>query len=304
MGLDIYLYWYKDVKATQERKAKYEERSQEIFNEIDKRKIRGRDERWSDAENAEEKKRYAELAAALGMQDVEDAKNHIYLGDELPSNKKRINFLSVRHPEEDMFKIGYFRSSYNSGGINTVVPNAIGGDGLHDIFEHTEDEYCFCPAWETSLELAQGMWNDYVTHLKKSGSIRVSSINPLSLNDPTVENKISSERTALAVFMKAIADKKKADKKNKGKPDPFGFDTNFSNLYGDFFLGKEPMKVRAILHGKGGMNQKVGVYIVYEIAKTKPENDSYAVALDVVVETCEWVLAQKDPQNYYLHWSG
>lgn len=304
MGLDINLYWYKDLKATQEREAKYEERSREIFDEIDKRKVRGRNERWSDAEYAEEKKRYAELAAALGMQDVEDAKNYIYLGDDLPSNKKRIAFRSVRHPEEDLFKIGYFRSSYNAGGINTVVPNAIGGEGLHDIFPREEEDYTFCPEWEESLKLATKMRDAYMAHLKKSGPIRVTSINPLSLNDPAQENKIHSERDALKVFMDALAKKKKEDKQTKGKPDPSGFSESFSNLHGDFFLGKEPMKVRAILHGKGEINQKVGVYFVYEVTEKKVENDPYVISLDVVVETCEWVLTQKDPQNYYLHWSG
>ncbi len=303
MGLDISLCWYKDLKASNEREAKYEERSSEIFDDIQKRRKRTRDETFNNKEKAELKRRQSELAAALGVQDVEDIKNHIYLGDDLPSNKKQISFPSVRHPEEELFKIGYFRSSYNSGGINSVVPNAIGGEGLHGIFPHKED-HCFCPEWEASLELAIDMRDAYVAHLRKSGAIRVTSINPLSLNDPAVDNKIHSERDALKVFMEQLEEKKKEDKKNQGKPDPFGFSEDFSNLHGDFFLGEKPMKVRAILHGKGEMKQKVGVYIVYEVAETKPEDDPYAISLDVVVETCEWVLAQKDPQNYYLHWSG
>lgn len=306
MGLDINLYWYKDLKASQEREAKFRERSDEIYTEIERRKPRKREDRFSKRENDECTKRRVELATALGVQDVEDTKNSIFLGDDLPSNKKKIEFQSVRHPKEDVFKIGYFRSSYNASGINIVVPNAIGSNGLYDIFSHNENDYTFCPDWEASLELARGMWNDYVAHLKKSGPIRVSSINPLSLNNPAAQNEIHSEQTALKVFMEQLERKKKEDKKNKDKPDPFGFSEDFGNLHGDFFLGKESMKVRAILHGKSdsGLCKGVGVYIVYEIAQTKPEDDSYTVALDVVVETCEWVLTQKDPQNYYLHWSG
>ncbi len=304
MGLDINLYWYKDLKASQEREAKYEDRSSEIFNDIYKRRKRVKAEAFDDKENAELNRRQSELAAALGVQDVEDMKNNIYLGEDLPSNKKRISFPSVRHPEEKLFKIGYFRSSYNDGGINSVVSNAIGGEGLHDIFRHLEDDYVFSPEWDTSLELAIDMRNAYVAHLKKSGSIRVTSINPLSLNNPAVDNKIHSERDALKVFMEQLAEKKKENKKNKGKPDPFGFSEDFSNLHGDFFLGKEPMKVRALLHGKAEVGQGVGVYIVYEIPEREPKDDPYVVSLDVVVETCEWVLTQKDPQNYYLHWSG
>jgi hypothetical protein len=30
----------------------------------------------------------------------------------------------------------------------------------------------------------------------------------------------------------------------------------------------------------------------------------YQQALEVVVETCEWVLGQPDPSKYLLHWSG
>jgi len=216
MGLDIYLYWHKDIKATEEREEKFKERSEEIFHEIDKRKIRGRDESWSDEEYAEEKKRYAELAIALGMQAINDPENDLYVGDDLPCNKKKIELRSVRHPKEGLFKIGYFRSSYNPGGINTVVPRAISGNGLYDIFSYNEDDnaYCFQPNWGKALGLAMTMRDQYLAHLKRSKKIQ-------------------------------------------------------------------------------------GLFVSKKI-----NNDSYVVALDIVVETCEWVLAQKDPQNYYLHWSG
>jgi hypothetical protein len=30
----------------------------------------------------------------------------------------------------------------------------------------------------------------------------------------------------------------------------------------------------------------------------------YIEALDVVIETCEWVLKQADRDKFYMHWSG
>src|SRR5690606_13005631 len=57
---------------------------------------------------------------------------------------------SALHPE-NIFKVGYFRSSYNSSGINSVLYN-IGVPTLNDIFlPEGHDSYYVVPDWEQSL---------------------------------------------------------------------------------------------------------------------------------------------------------
>jgi hypothetical protein len=36
----------------------------------------------------------------------------------------------------------------------------------------------------------------------------------------------------------------------------------------------------------------------------KIEDDWYLQALEVLLESCDWILAKPDPQSYYVHWSG
>jgi hypothetical protein len=68
-------------------------------------------------------------------------------------------------------------------------------------------------------------------------------------------------------------------------------------------MGPEPLKVRAIMMGtkKGwASNHEPAAYLVYE----SDGLEWYAQALDIVVETCEWVIAQPDREALYLHWSS
>ena len=41
--------------------------------------------------------------------------------------------------------------------------------------------------------------------------------------------------------------------------------------------------------------------IVYD---SPSQLDWYVKALEIVVETCDYVLAKSDPECYFLHWSG
>ena len=65
------------------------------------------------------------------------------------SSREKIEQDSKKHPEH-MFKIGYFRSSYNGGGINSVL-DSLGFGGLYWIFDN-KDQYEFAPDWEKSLK--------------------------------------------------------------------------------------------------------------------------------------------------------
>ena len=41
-----------------------------------------------------------------------------------------------------------------------------------------------------------------------------------------------------------------------------------------------------------------------QIKDEKDEGDYYLQALEIVQETCEWVLAQEHPEQFSMIWSG
>ena len=53
-----------------------------------------------------------------------------------------------------LFKLGYFRSSYNERGIERVMRN-INLPGLHDIFGVKGEEYNVRPDWQEALEIGR-----------------------------------------------------------------------------------------------------------------------------------------------------
>jgi hypothetical protein len=80
---------------------------------------------------------------------------------------------------------------------------------------------------------------------------------------------------------------------------PFGGDgTAWSNWQGMFI--PEGVKLVAAIAGIGFGNRPT-TYLVYD---NEGGFDWYVQALEVVIETCEWVLGQGDPGNYRLVWSG
>ena len=73
----------------------------------------------------------------------------------------------------------------------------------------------------------------------------------------------------------------------------------YSNMKGAFFLNK-PLKVRGVVSGKDLIGSQ-GVYLIYDA-----EKDFYLwylQALEIVKETIDWVLQQKNPEEYVLGWS-
>jgi hypothetical protein len=76
--------------------------------------------------------------------------------------------------------------------------------------------------------------------------------------------------------------------------------TWFSNKDGHFYLDKKGLSVHALMPGID-MFQRPCTFAIY---KLKDGNKYYVQGLEIVKETIEYVLAQKDPQSYYLRWSG
>ena len=194
---------------------------------------------------------------------------------------------SAKHPEH-MFKVGYFRSSYNGGGFNSVVGNLLGGS-LYTIFpECEENDYFVKPDWALLQQLRETLERD-------GGMLSVFMVSK-NLFQEGDEGLPHSQEEAMAAF-KRVRDK--YDSK-----DPFN---SFSCREGEFFLGDEGLHVTGLLPGVAWGGQPC----VYVVAKSSqegdgksPEDNWYFQALEVVLETIDFVLASGTPDLFYFHWSG
>lgn len=191
---------------------------------------------------------------------------------------------------EHMFKIGYFRSSYNSGGINHVLEN-MGLPTLYDMFPHKDDAYLFTPKWKESLKLVNKALVAF-NHASNGFNGKYDCIDIAATNLFTGPAAVKDINTALKIF------------KNEVETNKSGF-TNYSNRQGHFF--SEPVVARGFVPGVNVLGQPC-VYVITERSKNdKGEDDNlkwYRESLEIVRETIEYVLAQKDPQEYSLSWSG
>ena len=263
MGLDVYLSYYTNYEQSKKNEADYEAYSENLWETV--RSVEG------DDLSEESKKKIWELLEAEAVKyDVDkygcDLKYHT-----------RIEENSKLYPEH-YFKIGYFRSSYNGSGINSILRDLQIPD-LYDIFS-PEGEYEFRPNWHLALSTVQ----ESITLLEKDKGYRVETV---SANLFAPDDVPVSPAAALEIFHAQLKEK-------------HGAHNWYSNKHGQFYLDKKGLTVHGMIPGKD-MFQRPCSYVVY---KQKDANKYYLEALAIVKETIEFVLAQKDPQNYYLRWSG
>jgi len=119
--------------------------------------------------------------------------------------------------------------------------------------------------------------------------VRGESLRPDMLDEP-----ITSQEAALKLFDQDLQGWAK-----EPKNDFIGGD--YSNAQG--YFSRDGLTVHAIIAGSEFLSP-TGVWVV---AKAKAEEHRltwYLQALEVVDETCDFVLSQPDPQNYYVHWSS
>jgi hypothetical protein len=259
MGLDIYLYKYQDFEKTQRLEKEYEEFSEKLWegHEYDSMAQEVKDELC-----AKEK----EFAESLGL-------------DEYGDDKAGKECIELSHPDypDHYFRIGYFRSSYNDGGIERILRN-LELPTLHDIFQKDDEEYSFQPDWQEALTRV----TDVIEKFKEKGAYRVHSVSANIFS----ESEIKSEAQALTAFMTEL---------NRENP----FSSNYSCKAGEFYIA-EPLTVLAMIPGKSKILRETDcVYVV-----TESDNTWYIQALEIVKATCEHVIAQADINQYYLHWSG
>lgn len=284
MGLDVYLYRYKGMKPF---KSMEEALGSHILicKKVEKAKS-VLDDAWKDYQNMTESEKDAlrESGVEITKKVVKDTPWENSLdkwGDVEFSAEEQI-------PEEDsvtkpdhMFKIGYFRSSYNSGGINSVL-NDNGLMDLYGIFEVNRDNYRPCPNWKKALKNVKKVIKDFEP-LAKEG---------LACMDVSTLSKVDSAAQALEVYRAEL---------KKHKEQKSSFDA-YSSAQGVFYLGDKPIQARGFFSGKNCLGMPC-TYIVYEVGSDEGMG-WYLDSLKIVQETIEWVLAQPDPDSYFFHWSG
>lgn len=260
MGLDIYLYRYDNFNDTQEREKKHRDYSEALWNNA------GDYDTLTDEIKSEVRAKDEAYAAELGL-------------DKWGSDETHKVSIEEDHPDfpDHYFKIGYFRSSYNEGGIERILRN-LNLPTMSDCFNYNGD-YNFKPDWEESLKNVE----DLIIKFEAKGGYRVSSV---SSNIFRVENDIKSESKALEIFL------------NEKERNP-NCDYNYSNAQGEFSFF-EPKKVLALIPGTSKIfREQDCVYVI-----TESDNTWYINALKIVRDTCKYVLSKEDKEQYYLHWSG
>lgn len=255
MGLDIYLYRAKNLSETLSRQEDYEKFSNNLWE------LHEKYEDFSENEIKEIK-----------------AKNEAYekkllIADKMEYAEEKVTERDSDIDPEHLFKIGYFRSSYNESGINSVLRD-LGLLDLYGIFEQVGEEYCFKPNWDNALANTI----ETISALKNAPPFGVHDLYSFGIGS----YDISDGKDALEIFMK-----EKETHKNGG---------SYSNQKGEFYL-TEPLKVHGFIEGRKYNNRCIFVI-------TDANYDWHITALEIVKQTIEWVLCQKDKSQYYLHWSG
>lgn len=269
MGLDIYLYRYDNFADTREREKKHSEFDEGLWAEA------GEYDSLSEEKKAEIRQKSKEVAKSLGL-------------DDWGIDNTGAEQIELPHPSypDHYFKIGYFRSSYNSGGIERILRN-FSLMTLRDIFEVNKEEYYIQPDWARAKERA-------LETLEKFKALPNYRVEPFFVTAYSKDVPTSPEE-AMNVFLKEM---QKLEETRKKHPDRE--ECNYSNGVGYFYPAEE-LKVHAIIPGKSQyiFNERECLYVILEGA-----NDWYINALEIVVATCDHVLAQKNIEQYYLHWSG
>lgn len=278
MGLDIYVRKCADLALAKAAEAAAEAEVNAAWGAA------GKYETLTEAQRAEVREKTKGIYALHGCTGKWDRHASIVELDEKPST------IDPTH----MFTLGYFRSSYNEGGIERVMGN-LGLPGLHEIFDANRSGDDFAPDWDASLARVNSAIEGYSAHLNSdAGRFSVSEIRPI------FDRGVTSEKAALEMFMQ-----------ERGQERGEEFDA-FSNAHGNFWL--KGIKVHAVItktyeRPPAGnlILQLIGgpaVYVVYEKEREAGKEDWYLTALRIVRESIEFVLAQPDKQHFYLVWSG
>jgi len=272
MGLDVYLYLEPlGTRESEKAKAKeYSDKSEALWSKMSKGRKYGD---IPEAEREECRKACAKLTGKLGLN--ED-------GDSLL--KETIQIDSELYPDH-MFKIGYFRSSYNGAGTNAIF-RKLGIPELQKLFS-LEDEYYLEPDWQKCLENTE----DAIVKFKEFLETDVAKYNVEVCNCFSFIDKNDSTQNTMDIFMKNLKDHPKGQRPR-----------SFSSQEGFFFL--DGMKILGFRPVQGIAGLTMHLIVESDMKEGGTTYDWYLQALEIVKETCDWVLKQDNPEDYTMRWSG
>lgn len=287
MGLDVYLYQYIDKEKADALEAEYEKLSEQIWKEVTGGVAY---DQLTEEQKQQASSKTEELRDKMGLGEW---------GEAPESLKKKIQEPSTIKPDH-LFGIGYFRSSYNEGGINRVAEVATGKYGLYWIFDREQDdEYSFQPDWQKARARAQQLIDEMEANAKKTGGpLFVMDCMANMFDDlATVAQRCSSKNDALQIYQGEYERCEDGD-------GPFG-GGGYSNIRGEFYH-KTPIEVVGVVHGaRKGILAGALEPATYLVCRQSDETlQFYADALRIVIETCDYVMAQEKPKQYWLHWSA
>lgn len=263
MGLDVYLKKCPDLAAAKAAEQAYEAEVEALWQAA------GGYEKATEVQRDEIRARSEEIAKKHGCTGRYERHASIIEFDEQNST------IDPKH----LFKVGYFRSSYNGSGIENVLRKR-GLPTLHDIFEPNE-EYEFKPDWDAALARCNDAIDKYEAYLAGPlGKYNVMFVDGFE--------EVRDEARALEIFGEHLA---------RQRPDSF---RSYGCREGEFFL--DGIKAVGFMPGRNVINIS-GMYVVYE-KETDGKPDWHLTALRIVRETIEYVIAQPDRQHFYLVWSG
>lgn len=205
--------------------------------------------------------------------------------DEGENGGVRIETNSAKYPDH-YFKIGYLRSSYNSGGLNHILRN-LGVADLYDIFQAGNDGYYIRPDWNAALVRAK----EALELLRAKANLKCFKIDWNQFRDPRGSDVARSEQEALAQYLEY-------SNKQMGE---YEDGEGYSNSVGNFW--PKGLKIFSVISGMGQViltdKEMPCVYVV-----AGGDNEWYIQALEITIETIEFVLGESDRDKYYFHWSS
>lgn len=188
---------------------------------------------------------------------------------------------STVHPKH-LFKVGYFRSSYNEAGFNEYL-RRMGIADLYEIFG-LESGGSFIPDWEAAL----GRCVQAIAELETRWAGPMKDVDVFVVENLRVRSDVPvSEEAALAAYQEDFQ--------------PPYRDHDYLGSRGYFF----PRGVTVLALIPGVVSTTLApVPCTYVIYRNSPTYVWYLSGLQVVRETIEYVLASTEREQYRLTWSG
>jgi hypothetical protein len=292
MGLDIYTYvtslspeaYAAAIKAGDE----FDEKLSKVLTPIREKREAG--EMTSDEYLAKREEVIAELFKQYEGRGLKVGEYGVQVDEE------GIEIDSTKFPKH-LWKIGYCRSSYNSGGFDSIAKER-GCPTLDEIFGY-DDEYRFVPDWAAvrarAVEAHDRMHTKSIEIPFTFADVTINPFRELGSKEDFIAElvkRVANKDTGCFSSMNTLFDMTPITGKGEG---PFS-----SDGMGDFVACGIVMEESYF----GGPRPKA---VLAFKKKDVGDDDFYVQALAVLIEHCDYILAEKakDPTKTYLvHWSG